>query len=983
MTTLRIGLSLAFALLLMNTELEAQKSDTGHSRIQVAVNVPPQLPSLDSGDVSYYQDRENALNIYEVLAQQNRLPFRKFSAGALNLGFINSPVWIRLTLQNTSKKNLERILEIAYPLLDKITLYEVPPTPSRRLNKRERRPNYIRVRVGGRHYPFQRRKIANRHFVYSLQIPGESERVYFLRITSQSSINLHLRLWRRLDFINHDHYAQYAFGLYYGLIAVMIVYNLFLFFSVRDISYLHYVGTLVFFHAFFHLAINGILSEYISTGYLLGIRETIALFISWGIAFALFFCRSFLNTKVYLPFLDRVIKGLVILVLISGCMFFAVNFQSVIQVLAVLGLIALSLILYAGVAVWRTGYKPAFYYILAWIALIIGGFIFSLKIWGFVPGNIITVYGMQIGAALEAILLSFALGARFNTLLKEKLKAQQEAQEKERQVDISRDELFNHLHNTEKLKDEIFAIEETDGSLESLLKKILSTLKELLKFDRGFVVILDRDENFHVNSLGIFPMKLQSMISGEVFRNRLMRVPADLFPYLDNIFLLPLFKEQLIKLPDETRKKYKDHLEILERFSGDLSQADLQVCIPLSFRKEIFGYVLFGNDRGYTEFGGSEYILLSSFRSSMALAVRNAILYEKIKTLKGQAEEKVKKLSDYVGGMGEVIKHRIQDKTLVFASEPMNDLFARAQRYAEQSQQPILVTGPTGTGKEVLAQTIHEIGCGESAPFIAVNCAAIPAGLWESDIFGHEKGAFTDAKKNQPGRVEQAAGGTLFFDEIGEMPLEMQPKLLRLLQERKFNRVGGSHTQVADCRFIFATNRDLYEEQKLGRFREDLYYRINVLELKVPPLGDRTADIPILVNYFVGKYSAELKTEIASIDSNAMSILTGHSWPGNIRELENCMIHAVIHAQSDTIRPEDLPAQLYQTPRDENGKVFTPRAHITPGSDRSFDEIIKDYSRAVLIQAIEANQGDKIQAAKMLGIKRATFYYKIKELGIK
>lgn len=227
-----------------------------------------------------------------------------------------------------------------------------------------------------------------------------------------------------------------------------------------------------------------------------------------------------------------------------------------------------------------------------------------------------------------------------------------------------------------------------------------------------------------------------------------------------------------------------EHAETLEKMRSILRSLELQgfqLVIPLFFRRQCSGYIVLGRKQNGAGYDVNEVKILESFRLPMAMAIRNAVLYEQIKRLRGRAEAKVCRLSDYFRDMGEVVKHRMVARTLIFASDCMAYLFELAQKYAKQTRQAVLVTGPTGTGKKLIAQAIHEHGSGADAPFVAVNCAAVPAGLWETEIFGFEKGAFTDARSAHEGRVEQAAGGTLFFDEIGEMPLGMQPKMLRLL----------------------------------------------------------------------------------------------------------------------------------------------------------------------------------------------------------
>jgi formate hydrogenlyase transcriptional activator len=278
----------------------------------------------------------------------------------------------------------------------------------------------------------------------------------------------------------------------------------------------------------------------------------------------------------------------------------------------------------------------------------------------------------------------------------------------------------------------------------------------------------------------------------------------------------------------------------------------------------------------------------------------------------------------------------------------------------------VLITGETGTGKEVIARAIHELSSRRNRNLVKVNCAAMPAGLLESELFGHERGAFTGAVNSHVGRFALADRGTLFLDEIGDMPLELQPKLLRVLQEREFEAVGSTRTTRVDVRVVAATNQDLQQMVRDREFREDLYYRLNAFPIYLPPLRERKADIPELVEYFVQQFAASMDKSIESIPQETMRSLVRHRWPGNIRELQNCIARGVILSNDGVFEP--APLESCQPPEPEI-------------SNPTLEEKVR---REILVACQRANWklGGPRGAAASLGLKRTTLFYKMKRLGI-
>ncbi len=278
----------------------------------------------------------------------------------------------------------------------------------------------------------------------------------------------------------------------------------------------------------------------------------------------------------------------------------------------------------------------------------------------------------------------------------------------------------------------------------------------------------------------------------------------------------------------------------------------------------------------------------------------------------------------------------------------------------------ILITGETGTGKEVIARAIHELSPRRNRNLVKINCAAMPAGLLESELFGHERGAFTGALSSHTGRFALADRGTLFLDEIGDMPLELQPKLLRVLQEREFEPVGSTRTTKVDVRIVAATNRDLWQMVRDGEFREDLYYRLNIFPIALPPLRERKRDIPELVKYFVEEFSASMDKIVDSIPDATMRSIVSHAWPGNIRELQNYVARGVILAMDGVFEPAALERYESAPPEISNPTL----------EDKVRQEILAACQRA------NWKLGGPRGAAARLGLKRTTLFYKMKRLGI-
>jgi DNA-binding NtrC family response regulator len=351
--------------------------------------------------------------------------------------------------------------------------------------------------------------------------------------------------------------------------------------------------------------------------------------------------------------------------------------------------------------------------------------------------------------------------------------------------------------------------------------------------------------------------------------------------------------------------------------------------------------------------GAYDYITKPFQMDEMALAIKkaleNRLLKKEVWRLKKEVEE------------------RYHFHQLIGKSPAMQKIYDLIERIRDSSNS-VLITGESGTGKELVARAIHYSGSRKEGPFLAVNCAAIPETLLESELFGYKKGAFTDAKADKRGLIFEAAGGTLFLDETTEMPPVLQAKLLRVIEERKVRPLGDTNAYPIDVRIISASNRDMKEMIHQGKFREDLYYRLKVIDIELPPLRERREDILLLIQHFIGKFGKEPK-KVTGVAEETIKILMNYSWPGNVRELENIIQRAITLSRTEVILPEDLPPSILQE-ADENLLEKGLRGKYTVG------QLEKEYIRRVLIEV----GGNKSKAAEILGMDRKTLYRKLEEI---
>jgi len=357
--------------------------------------------------------------------------------------------------------------------------------------------------------------------------------------------------------------------------------------------------------------------------------------------------------------------------------------------------------------------------------------------------------------------------------------------------------------------------------------------------------------------------------------------------------------------------------------------------------------------------GTVEYLTKPLKPKEIVLAARKALNMEQVKRELTQLQE--------------AVRNKYSFENMIGQSPSMEEVYRNMYK-ASQSSSNVLITGDTGTGKELAARAIHYNGLHVKGPFISVNCSVFSEGILESELFGHVKGAFTDAHRNRKGRFELAHEGTLFLDEVGDVPLSTQVKLLRVLQEKRFERVGGHETLQSDFRLIAATNKDLKVLVRNGLFREDLFYRLSVINITMPPLREHPEDIPLLIKHFLKNYTRIINKDIKTLSLEALKLMQNYSWPGNVRQLENAIESSVAMCEGNMIKVQDLPLELSDLPSETD---------LDPSEYQgSLPQAVAALERQMIQRALENNEGIIARASKALGISERVLSYKIKKYGI-
>lgn len=452
-------------------------------------------------------------------------------------------------------------------------------------------------------------------------------------------------------------------------------------------------------------------------------------------------------------------------------------------------------------------------------------------------------------------------------------------------------------------------------SLDKLQRRLLELIFEVLPAERGAILLIEEDGKEFATVFGLDKLR------GPDHTIPVSRTVAD-----------QVLTEGIALLSNDVSENQATST------SNSLVSSETKslLCVPLMLYEKPLGLIYFDTSNPSASFDKDHLQLVAAVAGLAAIALDNARRFEWL-------EQENQRLRDALE-----IEHN-----MVGESAPMRQVYQTIARVAPTAA-TVLITGESGTGKELATRAIHLNSTRKERPFVAVNCAALTESLLESELFGHEKGAFTGAISQRKGKLETAHGGTLFLDEVGEMSQMLQVKLLRVLQEREFERVGGTKTIKVDIRLVAATNRDLQEAVKQGAFRQDLFYRLNVVALNMPPLRERREDIPLLASYFVAKYSQKCNRKVVGLSPEARTRLVNYDWPGNVRELENTIERAVVLGTSDRILAEDLPESMLEIESAE--KIPATKYH----------EAVQDTKKQLILNAIEAAQGNYTEAARLL-----------------
>lgn len=430
-----------------------------------------------------------------------------------------------------------------------------------------------------------------------------------------------------------------------------------------------------------------------------------------------------------------------------------------------------------------------------------------------------------------------------------------------------------------------------------------------------------------------------------------------------------------------TASNGKEALERLKKGRADLILSDIQM--PEMSGLELLSKVKEQDPEALmimiTAFGSTE-TAVEAMKLGAYDYVQKPFKIDEVKIILRQALERKQLQSENVQLKKELGTKYAFDN-IVGSAPPMMRIYDLVKRVAN-TKSSVLITGESGTGKELIARAIHYNGPLKDRPFVTVNCGAIPENLMESEMFGHKKGSFTGAIADKKGLFEVANTGTIFLDELGELPLPMQVKLLRVIQEGTFKRVGGTEDITVDVRIISATNKNLENEVKAGRFREDLFYRMNVIQVLCPPLRERREDIPMLSNHFLEKFSKSLGVDVKKISSEAMDVLKAYHYPGNVRELENIIERTVALEPGNVILPESWPKHMLDAKQPSTGPLDAEKIEISTEKGIDLERLVADFERTLLVKALQQTGGIKKKAAKLLGISFRSMRYRVDKYGL-
>lgn len=513
--------------------------------------------------------------------------------------------------------------------------------------------------------------------------------------------------------------------------------------------------------------------------------------------------------------------------------------------------------------------------------------------------------------------------------------------------------------------------------LDQLLKRILDTLVDGLHI-RGAAILLWNESGRVFERVAGQVSAAQPLLP--VLSDVKMEVPATIAA--DTLLAQRLLTDkEVVAIPHPTPSSDTP----AGRIAAEMRSYGVSIAIPLIFEDKVIGALLLGPKLSLDIYTSEDVRMLRTLGFQAAIAIHNATSYRTIQRLNAELADKIRKIEDQQQQilhlqkqlvnenryLKEEIRQKYNFREIVGSSKAIKDVLKMVEKVAN-TQSVVLIRGESGTGKELIARAIHYNSDRRNGPFVKVNCAALSEGVLESELFGHERGAFTGAIRQKVGRFELASGGTIFLDEIGDIPLKTQVRLLRVLQEKEFERVGGNETIHVDVRVIASTHRNLEELIKDKHFREDLFYRLNVITLFIPPLRERKEDIYELAIHFLNKYNREVGKNLRYFDDEAMQLLINYDWPGNVRELENMIERAVVLGEGECVTAKDLPFG-------QMGATLNTR---TAGGPRTLPEALDNYERERLRAAIEEFNGNRSAAARSLGLKRTTFLSKLKKYGL-
>ena len=509
-------------------------------------------------------------------------------------------------------------------------------------------------------------------------------------------------------------------------------------------------------------------------------------------------------------------------------------------------------------------------------------------------------------------------------------------------------------------------------SYQQLLARERDRLRLLLEVNNNVISHLELGDLFQAVSAALracFHHEYTGLWLFEEDSPRLRCVGMD-FPstrgFLEKINSTDLSPEQVAEVRARLPRlmKQRDIAQLPAQFASPAREENLRsgVTIPLVVESKALGILSLASTDEST-FQQEELGFLVQVGNQVAMAIENALAYEKVAEARNQLSTEKTYLEDEIR-----YDHNVED--IVGKSRALRETLGQAEVVAETGA-TVLLTGETGTGKELIARLIHNRSSRRDHTFVKLNCAAVPSGLMESELFGHERGAFTGAVATKVGRFELAHRGSIFLDEVADIPLDLQPKLLRVLQEKEFERLGGTRTLKVDARLVAATNRELSPMVASGEFREDLYYRLAVFPIQLPPLRERREDIPLLVEYFVARYARRMNKRIREIPTPALQAMTEWAWPGNIRELQNFIERAVILTTGECL---EVPLEELKPSRTKRGSTET---------SRSLN--LREVEREAILEALRKTNGRVSGpggAAALLGLKRTTLQYRMRLLNI-